>query len=235
MKWIYLAGLFFVTFTVSCSNSRAQENKTVLEPQMFQQKMAELPDAPVIDVRTPEEFNEGTIERAVNINWLGNDFSKNVQQFDKNAPVFVYCLSGGRSASAAAKMREMGFREVYELRGGLLNWRKAGLEEAKDTQTTVGISLTDFHKMLEDKPLVLVDFYADWCQPCKKMQPFLDELARERSDELTLIRINADENPELCAQLGIEGLPVIRVYRNGEQSWSHMGYLEKAEIEEHLN
>lgn len=80
--------------------------------------MKELSNASILDVRTPSEFSKGHLINALNYDWNGNEFDKQIAPLDKSKPVFVYCLSGGRSSSAANKMRSSGFTQVYEMDGG---------------------------------------------------------------------------------------------------------------------
>jgi len=91
-----------------------------------------MPDAAIIDVRTPQEFSDGHLIHATNMDWNGDRFEAQVSTLDKSKPVFVYCYSGGRSAAAAKKMRANGFTEVYELAGGFSKWRDAKLPVAND-------------------------------------------------------------------------------------------------------
>ena len=76
----------------------------------------------LVDVRTPEEYDAGHIEKAVNIDFLAEDFEDAIQKIDKDRPVFIYCRSGGRSGRASKLMKELGFKKVYDLEGGYLNW-----------------------------------------------------------------------------------------------------------------
>ena len=69
---------------------------------------------------------------AKNFDWNGEHFEHQVMGLDKTKPVFVYCLKGGRSASAASRLRDMGFKEVYELEGGTSNWQAAKLPLTKE-------------------------------------------------------------------------------------------------------
>lgn len=78
----------------------------------------------LIDVRTPEEFAEYHIEGAKNIDIFSEDFEEQIQQLDRNEPVYVYCRSGKRSNDAAQKMQKMGFQKIYDLQGGILEWEK---------------------------------------------------------------------------------------------------------------
>ena len=84
--------------------------------------------------------------------------------------------------------------------------------------------------MTRSEKTVLVDFYADWCAPCKKMEPYLKEIANDMSDKVQLVRINVDDNPQLAMELGIDAIPVIRVYKKNAMSWNNMGYIEKEEV-----
>ncbi len=85
----------------------------------------------ILDVRTPEEWAEGTIANAQKINFYDEDFALKVEGVDKATPVFVYCKAGGRSASAAELLKEKGFSKVYNLDGGISAWISAGNETVK--------------------------------------------------------------------------------------------------------
>lgn len=98
------------------------QNKTVLVPQKFQELLASKPTAQVLDVRTPEEFNKEHLQKAVNINIYEDDFKTKLSGLDKQKPVFVYCGSGVRSAKASGILKELGFKEVYDLQGGIKAW-----------------------------------------------------------------------------------------------------------------
>jgi len=126
MKKYFLILMISATFVVNgCGSGQTQTGKTDLSPAEFAEKIKELPTAPVVDVRTPEEFSEGHLQNALNFNWNGNDFDNQISSLDKSKPVFVYCRSGARSAKAAESMRSKGFKEVYELQGGIMKWSAA--------------------------------------------------------------------------------------------------------------
>ncbi len=78
----------------------------------------------LIDVRTPEEVAEGSIDGNTNINVNSPNFKSEIQNLDKNVSVLVYCKSGSRSGKAMGMMKEMGFKEVYNLNGGYSGWSK---------------------------------------------------------------------------------------------------------------
>ena len=220
---------------VSCQQASKDGQKESLNASEFSKKISETHDAKIIDVRTPEEFEKGHLINALNYDWNGNNFDSEISSLDKSKPVFVYCLSGGRSGSAASKMRSDGFKEVYELEGGIIKWRAENLEETTDNKIMpVGYTMEDFRKLIQSDKLVLVDFYADWCEPCLKMKPFLEEIALEQKDKLNIIRINADDNQALLKSLNIEGLPELQLYQNNNKKWSHNGFISKEELVKQL-
>ncbi len=220
----------------TCSNVQVNETKKTLDPTEFSEKIKQLPTATLIDVRTPEEYSKGHLQNAMNIDWNGNDFEKSTSTLDKSKPVFVYCLSGGRSSSAAENMRAKGFTEVYELKGGITEWLDKGFPEATDENVTpTEMSKAQYDSLLITDKLVLVDFYAEWCGPCKKMTPFLEELKTEMKDKVVIIRINVDESPALAAELNIRALPTLFLYKDKKLTWSNVGYISKRELTKHLN
>lgn len=229
-KYIIIVLTAFTIILNSCSTGQSQNSKTNLTAVEFAEKIKDLPNALIIDVRTPDEFSGGHLQNAQNIDISGNDFDKQIETLDKSKPVFVYCLSGGRSASAASTMRGAGFKEVYELDGGIMKWRGASLPETTSLPSTkvVGMSKADYEKLFDTDKVVLVDFYADWCGPCKQMKPDIDAITNEMADKVTVIRINADDNAELCKALQIDALPTIKVYKNKTLTWTNVGFIDKA-------
>ena len=81
----------------------------------------------VLDVRTPDEFGEGHIAGATNLDFYEPQFAGWLDELDKDAPYFVYCRSGNRSVQTIEMMKDLGFAEVYELDGGIVSWAQAGL------------------------------------------------------------------------------------------------------------
>lgn len=171
----------------------------------------------------------------MNFNWNGESFLNQIANIDKSQPVFVYCLSGGRSASAANKMRSLGFTKVFELDGGMMKWRASNFPETKTiNDKSKELTRAQFNDFLRSDKLVLIDFYADWCIPCQKMKPYLEEIAKEKANTVTVVRINADENPSLCKELSVDALPVLQIYKNNVLTWSNKGFITKAELVEKL-
>ena len=87
-----------------------------------------------------------------------------------------------------------------------------------------------FNELINRNTPTLVDFYAEWCAPCKKMKPYLEEIANDMKDDVKIVRIDADQNKALLQELKIDGLPVLILYQNGKQTWRNDGFIEKNEV-----
>ncbi len=197
----------------------------------YQKKLAELPNAPIVDVRTPDEFNQSRLKNAVNINIADESFPSQISKLDKSKPVFVYCLTGSRSSYASRYMLSQGFKVVYDLTGGIMRWRSAGLSEITGkTLAKAEMTQTQFNDLLNTDKLVLLDFYADWCAPCKKMAPSLSEIQNEMGAKVEVVKINADQNKTLVKSLNVSALPTLMLYKNKKLIWTNSGYLSKEEI-----
>ena len=88
--------------------------------------------------------------------------------------------------------------------------------------------------LASDKP-VLVDFWAEWCGPCRQVSPILDEIHAEHSDKFNLVKMNVDENPQTPAQYRVTGIPTMNVYRNGEVVKQIVGARPKAALIKELS
>ena len=80
-----------------------------------------------------------------------------------------------------------------------------------------------------DKP-VLVDFWAEWCMPCKKIEPLLEEIAGEMGEKVAIVRLNVDENPQTAQAYRVMGLPTLTVFKNGEAVNSVAGARPKSDL-----
>lgn len=85
----------------------------------------------IVDVRTPQEVSFGIIEGAKTIDFYDPKFADKISALDKTKPIIVYCAVGGRSASAASKLENLGFKEIYDLKGGYRGWQGAGFPTVK--------------------------------------------------------------------------------------------------------
>ncbi|ANE75220.1 thioredoxin TrxA [Dickeya solani] len=89
--------------------------------------------------------------------------------------------------------------------------------------------------VLQSEHVTLVDFWADWCGPCKMIAPILDEIADEFDGKLTVAKLNIDENPATAPKYGIRGIPTLLLFKNGEVAATKVGALSKGQLKEFLN
>lgn len=122
MKKIFLSLGFTVLLTFSCA--KKQEGISLVDSNGFEKQMEDSASQ-IIDVRTPEEYAEGHIANAVNMNINNPNFETLIVSLNKEQPVMVYCKAGGRSAKAAGILKDNGFKQVYDLDGGIIGWNQA--------------------------------------------------------------------------------------------------------------
>lgn len=205
----------------------------VVAPSEFKSKVESGRRNQIVDVRTRGEFDAGHVVNALNVDINGKEFESQVAALDPSVPILVYCLSGGRSAKAATYMRNKGF-VVFELEGGMLKWKANNFPVESSRPVAKGLSVAEYNRKVSSERLVLVDFYAPWCAPCRKMAPDLDALAEQYKDRLDLIKINVDQNSIVVKEMKIESLPVLKLYKAGVVVWSSNQLVSKAEMEKIL-
>lgn len=226
--------LFFAAFSL---NVAAQETGIKLLPaKAYAQALHSADQKQIIDVRTPEEFQSGHIAAAKNINLYDQDFKAQLEKLNKQEPVFVYCKVGGRSAKAAKILNELGFVNIYDLDGGMMSWESnklpvATVEKAIKSGAN-SFTVSDFDKLLADHKILLVDFYAPWCIPCREMEPSLKKLEKEYKGKVTFSRIDMDKAKPLAQKLNIESIPVLAVYKNGKELKRVNGFQSTAQLRE---
>jgi thioredoxin len=227
--FIYLFSLCFLL--TNCTGQTSKAIQTV-DVKTYAEKLKSTKNPQLLDVRTPEEYNTDHIDNAANVNWNGDDFVSNAEKLDKTKPVFVYCKVGGRSAQAADKLEKLGFQEIYNLDGGIMKWNASGM--ATPSNKIIGMCDQEFNELIKSDKKVLVDFYAEWCAPCKKMSPYLIKMQEELKGKITIARLDADKNKTLVDIMKLDSLPVIIVYENGKEVWRNVGYISEEDLKKHL-
>jgi thioredoxin len=220
--------LAIVTLAITSCKGQPSKNIQTIDAVAFSKAIQATPNPQVVDVRTPEEFASGHLIQAQNVNWMNPDFVANSAKYDKSKPIFVYCKSGGRSHKAAEKLAELGFTNVIEMEGGILKWDTAGL--SKPSEKWIGISQKEYADLLNSDKKVLIDFYAEWCAPCKKMTPYLLKMQKEMGDKIVIIRLDADKNKSLLSEMKISELPTLLLYDNKQLKWQHSGYISESDL-----
>lgn len=115
----------FIVLWMTMYSCQSQPTTQLVDAPTFKEMIRTQKSPVILDVRSPEEYSEGYIEHAVNINYNDPAFERKVSQMDKEGTYFVYCLAGGRSNSAASYMRKQGFLHVFDLDGGIRSWKKS--------------------------------------------------------------------------------------------------------------
>lgn len=225
--------LIIIAFVFASCNGQSENIKTI-GSSAFAEKLNITQEPQILDVRTPEEFASQHIDNATNVNWNDKDFATKAATFDKSKPVFVYCLSGGRSKKASQKLQELGFTTIYELDGGIMKWNAEGFSNSNPNAKTVGMSSQDYAALLNTDKKVLIDFYAEWCGPCKQMTPYLTKMQKELADKVVIIRIDVDQNKTLVKDMKIDQLPTLLLYENKEVKWKNTGFISEDELKKQL-
>ena len=96
------------------------------------------------------------------------------------------------------------------------------------------MSSQEYAKLLNSDKKVLIDFYAEWCAPCKKMTPYLLKMQKDLADKVVIIRLDADENKTLTKEMKIDALPTLLLYENKEIKWQHSGFISEEDLKKQL-
>ena len=235
MKLRCIASLFFLTTTLlSCAqNNQTDAGKSSLEltadAVSFNKAIAK-PGAQILDVRTAEEFKGGHIANALQANWLDSkEFQKRTQHLDKSKTVYIYCQTGGRSASAQEVLMQAGYK-VINLEGGMSNWRMRQMP-VEGSGNTIEMRVVDFDKIIQTNQYVLVDIGAIWCPPCRKMQPVMDALKQAPPKPFYFLAVDGGSDIEVMKSVKADDLPTFILYKNGKEIWRKVGVAPKEDFE----
>lgn len=90
--------------------------------------------------------------------------------------------------------------------------------------------MASFQEIVKSNHLVLVEFWADWCGPCKMLAPILEQVKNHMGDKIKVVTIDVEKNEKLVAQMMIAGVPTLMIFRNGEQVWKESGVLQSQDL-----
>ncbi|NCI47147.1 rhodanese-like domain-containing protein [Sediminibacterium soli] len=221
-KIFFLLFCFFAVFFSSAQQS--------LLPAQFEKKM-QSGNVQLLDVRTIKEYQTGSLETALQADWLNSkEFSDRTGYLDKNKPLLVFCASGMRSAEAAKWLQQQGFKDVSNMEGGMIAWRKSGKPVAVREEGTKSLfTLDSYQAKIKSSSLVLVDVGAPWCPPCRKMEPVIRQLLNE-TPKLLLLQVEAGIDIDIMNAEKVEGIPTFIVYKNGRETWRKQGLVTIEEL-----
>ena len=229
---------FFFTiaiFTISCAN--AQETRNV-DSKAFS-VLIKSGDGIILDVRTPQEYSRGHIESSTLISTNDPKFVEKVSLLQKGKPIYVYCLSGSRSQAVANYLSKNGFNKVYNLQRGLMEWQRNGYSLTQSKNPVASNSKTyntsEFNNLLNSKDLVLIDFHATWCAPCKKMAPIIEKLQNDYIGKATIEKIDIVTNKTLKNTYNVESIPGLILFKNGKEVWKHTGLISYVDLNKVIN
>ena len=226
----FLSKTFLATIlTALALNSNAQTN-TGINAAEFEKSTTGVDSIQLLDVRTAGEYNTGHIKNSLQADWNDRkEFTRRISFIDKSKPVYVYCLSSGRSGAAAKEMALMGYQKVYVLDGGLNAW-KAANKPVEGKTNEKQMSVNEFDASIKSSAVVLVDFGAVWCAPCKKMEPVLKSLQANNAGKFKFVKVDGGKDEAVLQQNNVTVLPVFIVFKNGKQVWRRDGIATEKEL-----
>ncbi len=227
---IYFQFIIIFLLSVSCSCSNTAQTSGSVNPDEFE-KAIQQKNVQILDTRTAGEFQTGHISGALQADWTDEkQFIDRTAHLDKNKPVYVYCLSGVRASEAAKYLRDQGFKDVVNLQGGISAWRKSGKNLEATDVSKPQMSQADYNEATFSNDLVLVDFGAEWCPPCKKMEPVISAFMNEKGNDVKLVKMDGGNEIELMKTLKVDALPTFILYRKGQETIRKQGVMTKEEL-----
>ncbi len=218
-----MKSIFFILINICfCGISILAQTSTIGVTD-FEQKMSTTP-IQLLDVRTAGEYKVVHLQKSLQADWLDQkQFADRIQHLDKNIPVLLYCASGIRSGEAMKWMKAQGFTVLANLKGGLTAWKLEG-KPLVSVNEPLQMLVKDFNTKVS-AGTVLVDIGAEWCPPCKKMEPVLQQLQKELGTAFTLLKVDGGIDIEMMKYLHSQGLPTFIVYKNGLETWRKQGII----------
>ena len=205
--------ILLVVFLCSCSNQSTSQSIQNVDAALFE-ITSNKGNSIIIDVRTKEEFVSGHISDATNIDYYSCDFKEKLDLVKKDVSILVYCRSGGIGA-----WKDSGF-DVIKTR-----------EEKKNKSRIY--SAKEINEFLKNNKSAILDFSTQWCVPCKKMKPVLDEISNER--DVKILTLDLDANKELSKLYNIKSIPTHIIYKDNIEIFRSSGLVEKSILINQIN
>lgn len=176
----------------------------------------------LVDLRSQAEFDSGHIEGAYHYDFsvLGIDEFKN--QFYKDLPLYLYSGADSQALKFVAQLKTLGYENVTVLDGGVEAWKKSGFtlkEKIIFPSDTI-----EFDSAILGNKLVMADFNAEWCGPCKLLEPLVLKIREEMRYDVIVYSIDTDKKPEIANRYVDNSIPLLVFFKNGEIVHKILGY-----------
>jgi rhodanese-related sulfurtransferase len=197
-------------------------------------KLIEMGNGTLLDVRTKSEFNAEHIENSGQLNYYSSGFKRKLEMLPDNQPILLYCNTGYRSRKAAAYLVKIGYQQVYNLEHGIMEWNLQELPVVEGDKSQLGyenmVRIDEYEQLINSESLVFIDFYAQWCAPCRKMMPMIDSLKTQYFGRIKIEKVNADISKKLIKELALIGVPYLVLYRNNQLLFEKNGWVSREEL-----
>ncbi len=222
MKQIILSLILLVSLVAQMKAQMVQNVDAIKFKQLIATE-----DAILLDVRTPGEYSRGHIKGSTSINIADPEFVTKVGLLQKDKTMLIYCLTGSRSSVSASYMSRMGFKKIYNLQQGIMDWNREGyaIEQSSQAVASTGTTYTEqsFTRLLKENKLVLVDFHAVWCAPCKAMNPVIDKVSTDFKGKAKVEKVDIEINKAIATSYQVQSVPGFVLFKDGKKIWSHNG------------
>ena len=227
IKKIYFLFLLAFIFTTACGQDSEIRQVT---PEEFNDRI-EKPGGVLLDVRTRFEYKNGHIANSGQLNYYSFGFKKDLLMLPKSEPIYLYCNTGWRSEKAAKILVENGYKSVYNLEHGIMDWELQNLPVVVDPDakpdTENKMEYEELVRFIESGKPVFVDFYAPWCGPCRQMMPMVDEMKTKYRGKINVVKVNVDASKKLVKKMKIVSLPYLALYNNGKSVFTKKGMISR--------
>jgi rhodanese-related sulfurtransferase len=229
-----LITLFVLSICIHPATAQKSETELIQVNSLEFQALIEKGNGTLLDVRTKSEFNAEHIENSGQLNYYSSGFKRKLEMLPDDQPILLYCNTGYRSRKAASYLIKKGYTQVYNLEHGIMEWNLQELPVIEGDKSQLGtenmVSPDEYTQMISAESLVFIDFYAQWCGPCRKMMPMIDSLKTQYFGRIKVEKVNADISKKLIKELALIGVPHLVLYRNDQLLFEKNGLVSREEL-----